>query len=88
MCKREWSCNTRIWTLTSEEFSRNTGIYSIFLPMNTVPQGLTFKDSLAMSSHAETVRLIMESDQLIEDTIEGNEEAVAKALDPAASVQD
>lgn len=56
--------------------------------MNTVPQDLTFKDTLAMSSHAETVRLIMESDQLIEDTIEGNEEAVVKALDPAASVQD
>ncbi|MFC2662398.1 MAG: AAA family ATPase, partial [Eubacterium sp.] len=42
-----------------------------------------FKDTLAMSSHTETARLIMESDQLIEDTIEGNEDVVAKALDRA-----
>lgn len=33
-----------------------------------------FIDTLAMSLHKETARLILQSDQLIADTIDGNEE--------------
>lgn len=42
-----------------------------------------FMDTLSMSSHKETARLILESDQLIADTLDGNEEAVAAAIDKA-----
>lgn len=44
---------------------------------------LVFRDTVEVGRHAETARIICESDQLLRDTIEGNEAGVAAALQRA-----